>query len=164
MKRLSILLGFSLLGCSGQIQAPEAMDLSKCAYDKHALIVSLHELITNGSRFNGQRVSVEGILTLEFEGTAIFVDRDSFDNHAYMNSVGVDLIDDFWVEGVGHPDIDGEWTRIEGTYWNYKRQTEDCTFDLRDSDVGFCIHMAVPRAGRLADVNYVDRLCDEQSR
>ena len=58
--------------------------------DEAAQPVSLVALLARPSDFNGRKVRVEGILSLEFEGQALFLDDSAYRNGLRTNAVWLD--------------------------------------------------------------------------
>jgi hypothetical protein len=82
MERRAILAAFwGLVGAGCSVQLPWS----------GADSVSLINLIATPARFNGRRVRVIGYLHLEFEGDAIYLDQESFDNGVDANAIWVNL-------------------------------------------------------------------------
>ena len=57
------------------------------AYAAEPARVSMVELIATPERFNGQRVVVVGFAHLEFEGNALFLHKEDYDNGITKNSL-----------------------------------------------------------------------------
>lgn len=49
--------------------------------------VSIITLIANPEKYYGKKVTIIGYMSAEFEGTAIYLSREDFDNHIYKNSI-----------------------------------------------------------------------------
>ena len=82
-KLLFALLASALLTSSSvaaTAQQPEPLD------------VSVVSLLATPERYDGQRIRTEGFLTVQFENTALWLDRDAWDHGLYRNAI--------WVDGV----------------------------------------------------------------
>jgi hypothetical protein len=71
--------------------------------------VSLIELIANPTQFDGKRVRIIGFLRLEFEGTAIYLSREDFENGITKNGlwVSTDQLDNT---------LSNRYVLLEGTF------------------------------------------------
>ena len=49
--------------------------------------VSIITLIANPEKYYGKRVTITGYMSTEFEGTAIYLSREDYDNQIYKNSI-----------------------------------------------------------------------------
>lgn len=85
VKRLAILAlaGFIVSGAAAQVPLDKFV-ASRCVEADAAGActlygVSLLELIANPERFHGRRVSVRGYVRIEFEGSAIYLAKESFE-------------------------------------------------------------------------------------
>lgn len=52
-----------------------------------AIVVSLVDLLANGSKYHGKTVRVSGVLNLEFEGNALFLSKEHHRHQIYKNAV-----------------------------------------------------------------------------
>lgn len=52
---------------------------------------SLIQLLATPERYDGKLVNVTGFVNIEFEGTAIWLHKDGFDNSIYANSLWVEV-------------------------------------------------------------------------
>ena len=77
LARLTIV--FSALAIGGSVDACEPRD------------VSVIQLIATPELFDGQEVRVIGFLRLEFEGEAVYLHREDFENSVAQNSVAIEL-------------------------------------------------------------------------
>jgi hypothetical protein len=79
--------------------------------------VSIITLIANPEKFYGKRVTITGYMSSEFEGTAIYLSREDYDNQIYKNSIFLLIgkgdnyqyyhkeyvtLDGIFIEGNGH--------------------------------------------------------------
>jgi len=58
---------------------------------EEAIEVSVYYLLSNPDKFNGKLVRFFGVITLEFEGTAIYSDFDSFKYFISKNALSLDF-------------------------------------------------------------------------
>jgi uncharacterized membrane protein YcgQ (UPF0703/DUF1980 family) len=93
--------------------------------------VSIISLIANPEKYYGKRVSVTGYMITEFEGTAIYLSREDFDNRIYKNSI-------FLLIGKGS----------DYQYYNKEYVTLDGTFIQGNGHMGLF-------SGMLNDVGYI---------
>ena len=56
---------------------------------KEVEYVSIINLIANPEKYYGKRVNVSGYLSTEFEGTAIYLSREDFENAIYRNAIAL---------------------------------------------------------------------------
>lgn len=88
--------------------------------------VSIISLIANPERYNGKTIRVEGYISLEFEGSAIYLDRSHFENNLSINAIWLKL--DEWgkkqtychlaycfVQGVFKADEKGHFSSFSGS-------------------------------------------------
>ncbi|MCA6421975.1 MAG: hypothetical protein IM568_04030 [Flavobacterium sp.] len=73
--------------------------------------VSIINLIANPEKYYGKRVSVTGYMITEFEGTAIYLSREDYDNRIYKNSI-------FLLIGKGndYQYYNKEYVNLDGTF------------------------------------------------
>jgi hypothetical protein len=63
------------------------------AYSRELRDISAIQLIATPEQFNGQDVRVIGFLHLEFEGDALYLHREDFENSIMRNAVAIELSD-----------------------------------------------------------------------
>jgi hypothetical protein len=63
----------------------------RSAYAGESRDVSIIQLIATPEQFNGQEVRFIGFLHLEFEGDAVYLHRDDYENSILRNSVAIEL-------------------------------------------------------------------------
>lgn len=73
--------------------------------------VSIISLIANPEKYYGKRVTVRGYMITEFEGTAIYLSREDFDNKIYKNSIFL-LIG----KGSDYQYYNKEYVGLDGTF------------------------------------------------
>ncbi|WP_291134339.1 hypothetical protein [Flavobacterium sp. UBA7663] len=95
--------------------------------------LSIISLIASPEKYYGKRVSVTGYMITEFEGTAIYLSREDFDNRIYKNSI-------FLLIGKGS----------DYQYYNKEYVTLDGTFIQGNGHMGLF-------SGMLKDVGYIIR-------
>ena len=66
----------------------------KAQFDPTAANVSMVQLIANPQDFDGKKVRLVGFLRLEFEGDAIYLHRDDFENAITNNGLWINVPDD----------------------------------------------------------------------
>ena len=80
-------------------------------FAKEPIGISIIELIANSEKYHGKFVRVSGYVTLEFEGTAIYLSKDDADKHQNKNGLWLTLSN--FPE---HKDLDGKLCLIEGIF------------------------------------------------
>lgn len=72
--------------------------------------VSIIDLIANPEKYQGSQVIIGGFLSLEFEGNAIYLHRDDFENRIYKNGL--------WctIDLVKYKVFDEKYVIIEGNF------------------------------------------------
>lgn len=73
--------------------------------------ISIINLIANPEKYYGKKVNVTGYMISEFEGTAIYLSRDDYDNRIYKNSIFL-LIG----KGSGYEYYNKEYVTLNGTF------------------------------------------------
>ncbi len=101
MRRLKIIfLLFSLatIGCYGQKPTKDSLDtpppIIKLGTSDGEYDVSLIKLIANPEKYNGKTIQVIGYLNLEFEGNAIYLHKEDYENGLTRNGFWVDFSKD----------------------------------------------------------------------
>jgi hypothetical protein len=74
--------------------------------------ISIISLIANPEKYYGKRVTVSGYMSSEFEGTAIYLSRDDFDNRINKNAIFL-LID-----SDNYRFYHKEYVTLDGTFTN----------------------------------------------
>ncbi len=80
----------------------------------HAQSVSIIELLANPLKYDRKRVRVIGFLRLEFEGNALYLHRDDFENAIYKNALWVDRPKD--LSNKQMVEVDQKYIICEGTF------------------------------------------------
>lgn len=75
--------------------------------------ISVIQLIATPERFDGQRVRVIGYLRLEFEGNALYLHREDYENRIWKNGVAMDLTDAQLNKAAK---INNGYVMVEGTF------------------------------------------------
>jgi hypothetical protein len=106
-KAIAVAAGSALLLALLLVVAVWAQEPGKCG---PATQVSLVNLIANPEKYDGKRVSVKGFLALEFEGNALYLHKEDFDNRLYKNGL--------WYAGetLESKKYDRKYVNIEGTF------------------------------------------------
>ena len=71
--------------------------------------VSLINLIASPEKFDGKRVSVSGIMCMQYEETVLYLSYDDYDNMVTKNSIWIDIDSE-------NAELDKVPVIIEGTY------------------------------------------------
>lgn len=95
--------------------------------------VSIIRIIANPEKYYGKRLTVSGYMITEFEGTAIYLSREDFDNRIHKNSI-------FLLIGKGY----------DYQYYNKEYVTLDGTFIEGNGHMGLY-------SGMLKDVGYITK-------
>ncbi|MCG2612006.1 hypothetical protein LZZ90_10855 [Flavobacterium sp. SM15] len=123
---LLILLSNKLLAQNDSIPKKEIVARQKSE------TISIINLIANPEKYDGKRISISGYMVVEFEGTAIYLSRDDFDNRIYKNGIFLSLNTDLNNFRIYHK----EFVTLDGT------------FSIRKG------HMSL-FSGELLNVNYI---------
>ena len=68
--------------------------------------VSIIQLIANPQKYDGKKVIITGFMALDFEGMAIYLSKDSYDNSIYKNGL--------WCSACGsHRKLDHKYVTVE---------------------------------------------------
>ncbi|SHN37833.1 hypothetical protein [Chitinophaga sp. CF418] len=89
MKKISVLLLFTLLNAVTFGQTVDETERKPHQQQDIPLNVSLAELIANPGKYDGKKIQVTGYLHLEFEGDAIYLRKEDYQKHITKNG--------FWV-------------------------------------------------------------------
>jgi hypothetical protein len=76
--------------------------------------VSMIAIIANPERFDGKRVRVDGFLILEFEGNALYLDKDAHEGGLTKNAVWIDA--PAWADTRAQKRLTGRYAHVEGTF------------------------------------------------
>ena len=106
--KILFILFFSIKGFSQKDTIAKPKEVEQ---RKEAEYVSIISLIANPEKYDGKRIHVSGYMSAEFEGTAIYLSREDFDNNIYKNSV-------FLLIGKGdkYQFFHKEYVTLEGTF------------------------------------------------
>lgn len=85
---LLILCSVKILAQNDTIQKPREIKAQRKSES-----ISMISLIANPEKYYGKRVTLSGYLSSEFEGTAIYLSREDFDNRINKNAIFL-LIDE----------------------------------------------------------------------
>jgi len=105
---LCLAVSFVLLcGCVGQrgARAPGSLGEPR--------VVSLIQLIANPKDYHGQLVRVFGFVTLDFEGTAIYLHQDDYKYGLDKNGLWIDVTREI---GKRRADYDQKYVLVEGIF------------------------------------------------
>lgn len=83
--RARILLVTAVLLVSGIVLSEEPP-----AFEDYLHRVSMVELLANRARFNGKVITVKGFLRLEFEGNALYLHQEDFEQSLTENAIWID--------------------------------------------------------------------------
>jgi hypothetical protein len=101
-----------LLAC-GLATAQEHVAASTVPRNVRPVEVSLVQLIANPLAFDGQRIRAVGFLNLEFEGNAIYLHRDDFEENNFKNAIWINVPR---MTGDERNRVVGRYCVIEGTF------------------------------------------------
>lgn len=124
MKKIIVLsmciLCLIMTSCSNQTIEPTAMDGAITDNGEDIAIqgffdVSIIELISNPSDYDGKPIRVIGVGNLEFEGDAIYLSKDDWKYNIFQNGLWIDLgaISISYEEAVS---FNGKFVIIEGVF------------------------------------------------
>lgn len=99
-----------------QIGAARIPVYGKPQFASSADAISLVALIASPAKYEGQHVRVEGFLSLEFEGSALYLDRPAFDAGLRKNAVWIDQPSDLKRPLVRRLSL--RYASVEGTFVN----------------------------------------------
>ncbi len=77
--------------------------------------VSLIRLIATPEKFDGKKVRVKGFLNLEFEGTAIFLNKEDSENYIPKNAIWIDVSKKF-IYAVHSSILNQRYVVLEGVF------------------------------------------------
>lgn len=63
---------------------------------------SIIELIANGQRYDSNKIYVSGYLELEYEGSALYLDRESCNNKITKNGISLDIPAQITNQAINH--------------------------------------------------------------
>ncbi len=72
-----------------EVESPEGSKLIK--YPNLDTLLSLVELICDPEKYHGKKIAVEGVFIYEFEGTALYLNRESANYGIGANAIWVEL-------------------------------------------------------------------------
>jgi len=72
--------------------------------------VSIIDLISQPEKYDGQEVIVTGFLSLDFEGSGIYLHREDYENSIYKNGLWCDI------DVVENKKIDHTYVSLEGIF------------------------------------------------
>jgi hypothetical protein len=121
--RSILLTGFLfIVGFAGSTSSVHAQLLGynpSDSADMKALDISAIQLIANPKTYNGKKVRVIGFVRLEFEGNAVYLHREDYENGLMKNAIRIHPPDDITKAQVGV--INNHYAICEGTFhtgWN----------------------------------------------
>ena len=82
---LSLLLIFGIGNCIAQNSEKTIFDFS----EKNAQKISLIQLISNPKKYDGKVIEVIGFLSLEFEGQALYLQKEDYEYFNRKNGVSI---------------------------------------------------------------------------
>jgi len=91
--------------------------------------VSLVALLADWERYRGRTIEVEGLLSLGFEKSYLYLNREDAVNHIVNNSVGVQLEPE---ERIRYAAFDGAYVSLSGTVDCSPQGSPGCEAVLRD--------------------------------
>jgi len=77
--------------------------------------VSIIKLVANPQKYHGQRIRVTGLTSMEFEGTAIYLDESHYENMLTDNAIWLSL--NSWGQAQSHCHL--KYCLVEGTFNAY---------------------------------------------
>lgn len=86
---LLFLVTFNL--CAQEVRRVDIPDLSPIKENEKIIQVRLDSLIANPKKYDRKVIQVSGYLNLEFEGTAIYLTSEDYDNRNYKKAIVVNL-------------------------------------------------------------------------
>ena len=117
---------------------------------KEAIDVSIYYLLSNPEKLNGKLVRFSGVITLEFEGKAIYSDRESFKYFISKNAFSLDLQSSGLVLTKEQEEsIYGKYVEIEGVFHGNLIKEPSCLLKQN------CIRIGVSYAGRLSNIKLI---------
>jgi len=121
---LAGLIVASAVACSGSSsntdnRAPDINDASPSeVQESQATDASIIQLVANPERYHGKFVRVIGFVHLEFEGNAIYLHREDFENGLDKNSLWLSVADEIRKESAKYND---KYVLVEGTFNSQNR-------------------------------------------
>lgn len=115
-----------------------------------AIEVSLYNLLTNPDKFNGKLVRFFGVVTLEFEGKAIYSDLESFKYFIAKNAIYLDLIGSpISLNKEQEEVVYGKYVEIEGVFHGRLPEEPTCLLSQK------CVRVGVNYAGGLSNITFL---------
>jgi hypothetical protein len=95
LNSIIILFHLAIHNCNGQTPNKESIDVPppiiKLGASDGEYDVSLIKLISNPEKYDGKTIQVIGYLNLEFEGNAIYLHKEDYENGLTKNGFWVDF-------------------------------------------------------------------------
>ena len=76
---------------------------------------SLVKLIATPDKFDGRRIIVMGFMNVEFEGNAVYLHKDDFENNLFSNGLWIDLTEQQKRE-IDSLNLNKNYVLLEGTF------------------------------------------------
>ena len=114
-KLICILVSMISVNCTAIEVESIRNRVSKC---ESIQVVSLINVIANPEKYDGKCVRLTGVLRVEFEGNALFLNQESYKNDIYVNAVTLTFhkhIKDFFGD---ISELNGKYLSIEGIFTN----------------------------------------------
>ena len=106
-----ILALIALLAVAEVASADNSYECSiRLASQEPMYCISMIHLLGNPEKFDNKKVRITGYMNLEFEGNALYVRKDDFENMMSENSIWLDLTN------TKRPEFNSAYAIIEGTF------------------------------------------------
>ena len=117
---------------------------------EEAIEVSIYYLISNPDKFNGKLVRFSGVITLEFEGKAIYSDLDSFKYFISRNALSLDLRNSpLNLNKEQEEIIYGKYVELEGIFRGNPPAEPTCLLTRN------CVRIGANYAGTLSNIKFL---------
>jgi len=107
-----VIVALALPSSSVRAEDPPSEQTAEC-------MCSMISLIANPDRYDGKRVRTEGFAIVQFEGSAIYLSKESAENAVGVNGIGLSIASAAEAErlkGLVH----AKWVLVEGIYHKWQ--------------------------------------------
>jgi hypothetical protein len=115
MGQLRIILSLIIFAACGQESKNASNNEAMQTKESSGTITSLVKLIATPDKLDGRQIMVTGFMNIEFEGNAIYLHKDDFDNGLYSNGLWIDLTKEQKKE-IDSLNLNRNYVLLEGTF------------------------------------------------
>ena len=114
MRQVAIILLTLLIAC-GQKAIKSSDSETTQLRESPLTVTSIVRLIATPDKFEGRQIMVEGFMNVEFEGNAIYLHKDDYENGLYSNGLWISLTEDQEKE-IDSLNLNKSYVLLEGTF------------------------------------------------